>query len=722
MRLDLTLTRRLTAAQLNGVTVALGVALVQLLVNRAFGPEAGLLAAGGAVCAALPDVPNAPHRAWPRMLPAALATALVTLAVGLLRPHAVAMTLLVAAIGYTSLMAMAWGKRAGPLSFAPVLALVFAMARGPVPANAAEAVKHAGWVLAGALVYAGWGRAMASVLQTRYIELEVAAALRATAQRLRSRAKRVSGEVPAAGDSIRKSIADDVQLADALQAARDLAFAARASARARRHVDIVLGLIELRDLLLASRLDVPLLGDDATAWGWRQALADSLLRLAQQLDELARGVGLGEPVPPLSAADCRHVLASRLLSVGVAEGDPRKHLVAALESRMGHMFDDVAGMTERCNGPDRESVWSPAQLQLFVSPEGWPLAALKPHLSLRSGVMRHALRGMLAMSLAYVIGLWLPWASHPAWLVLSVAVVLRGNLDQTLARRNERIIGTVIGCLLVLVLASLGQRWLLMLCFVAAVGVSHAYVNVRYRIAATAATLMALLQPLLLAPGTGPAVFERLADTFIGAMLAWAFCFVLPSWERRSLARLGEQLRRALARHAGNVLIWSATPAQQLAQRLSRQQAYAALAALAGAAQRTQAEPSHVRLPDHAVEAMLSRGYRLMALLGIVQQLLGRRQSRLDGAQALPALTEAAQICQHALRQAPSAAARHGAVDAGVQHEPVDASKMDIWPEFRGEGDLTPWLLRRLRLCASEAQALQAAEAQLIAAIRESDH
>ncbi|WP_374592937.1 FUSC family protein [Aquabacterium sp.] len=720
MRPDLKLTKRLTAAQLNGVTVALGVALVQGLVGQGFGGEAGLLAAGGAVCAALPDVPNAPHRAWPRMLPAALATALVTLAVGLLRTQAVAMTLLVAVIGFTSLMTMAWGKRAGPLSFAPVLALVFAMARGPVPANAAEAIVHAGWALAGALAYAGWGRAMASVLQTRYIELEVAAALRASAQRLRSRAKRVSGEVPAAGDSIRKSIVDDVQLADALQAARDLAFAAQASAQARRHVDVVLGLIELRDLLLASRLDVPLLGDDATAWGWRRALADSLLRLAQQLDELARGVGQGEPVPPLSAADCRHVLASRLLSVGAAEGDPRKHLVAALESRMGHMFDDVANMTERCNGPDRESVWSPAQLQLFVSPEGWPLAALRPHLSLQSGVLRHALRGMLAMALAYALGLWLPWASHPAWLVLSVAVVLRGSLDQTLARRNERIIGTVLGCLLVLGLAYLGQRGLLIVSFMASVGVSHAYVNVRYRVAATAATLMALLQPLLLTPGAGPAVYERLADTFIGAMLAWAFCFVLPSWERRSLARLGEQLRRALARHAANVLAWSPSAERQLAQRLSRQQAYAALAALAGAGQRTLAEPSHVRLPDREVEALLSRGYRLMALLGIVQQLLGRRQSRLDGEQALPALSEAAQACQQALHRAPEVGAEPVPPDAGVQHDPVEASAGDIWPVFRGEGDLTPWLLRRLRLCQVEAVALQRAEAALLAAVRRS--
>ncbi|MET2736284.1 FUSC family protein, partial [Staphylococcus epidermidis] len=78
----------------------------------------------------------------------------------------------------------------------------------------------------------------------------------------------------------------------------------------------------------------------------------------------------------------------------------------------------------------------------------------------------------------------------------------------------------------------------------------HAYVNRRYRVAATAATLMALLQPLMLAPGSDPAVGERLADTLIGAALAWLFSFVLPSWERAALPRLAGQLRAALARHA----------------------------------------------------------------------------------------------------------------------------------------------------------------------------
>jgi uncharacterized membrane protein YccC len=288
--------------------------------------------------------------------------------------------------------------------------------------------------------------------------------------------------------------------------------------------------------------------------------------------------------------------------------------------------------------------------------------------------------------------------------MLSVAVVLRGNLEQTLSRRNERIIGTVQGCLLVLLLAHVQWVPLLSLCFIAAVGVAHAYVNRRYRVAATAATLMALLQPLMLAPGSDPFIGERLADTVIGAGLAWLFSFVLPSWERAAVPRLATQLRGALARHAANMLHWAPSAEDKLAQRVSRQQAYTALAALAAAAQRTRVEPESVRLPDAEIEAALSHGYRLMALLGAVQHQVQRRTDRLDAAKAQTALPLARQACVSVLQGEPA---------TGTDPAETPDGDAGAWPEHLGQQDLTPWLLRRLRLCRHEAREFVSALEQL---------
>lgn len=687
--------QRLEAAHLNGLSVALGVATTHVVVGALFGETAGLAAVGGAVCASLPDVPNPPQRVLPRVLPAAFAAAVVTLLVGLTHGSLGWTVALIAVVGFLSLMTLAWGLRAGPMSFSPVLAMVFAMAwdrtTGAVPPW-----EHALWVALGGCVYAGWARLGAVVLRHRLRELALVTALRATAQRMRSRALRIALAVGADEARIRASIADDVVLADALQAARDQVFAARRSPCSRRQTDLVLGLVELRDLLLASRLDTELLGQDFPGRQWRAALADTLRHLADVLGALADTLAFGTPLPEVSAEAWAKQLAARLADVSAPAGDSRSHLVSALQSRLGHMMDDVCAMVARqARTEDVDSPWTPEKLAPFVSPEGWPLAALKPHLTLQSSVMRHALRSAIALSLAYWLGASLPWAAHPFWLMLSVAVVLRGNLEQTLARRNERIIGTVLGCLLVLLLAHVEWVPALSVIFIAAVGTAHAYVNRRYRVAATAATLMALLQPLMLDPTSSPFIGERLADTFIGAGLAWLFSFVLPSWERAAVPRLGQQLRSALARHAGHMLRWAPSAEDKLAQRLSRQQAYAALAALAGAAQRTRVEPESVRLPEAEIEAALSHGYRLMALLGAVQQQVQRRTDRLDAAKAETALPLARKACVDVLNGEPM---------TGTAPADTPDGDAGAWPEHLGQQDLTPWLLRRLRLCRHEAR------------------
>ncbi|HEY8880722.1 MAG TPA: FUSC family protein [Roseateles sp.] len=696
--------KRLEAAHLNGLSVALGVSVTHLVVGALFGETAGLAAVGGAVCASLPDVPNPPQRVLPRVLPAAAAAALVTMLVGLADGSLALTVALVAVVTFLSLMTLAWGLRAGPLSFAPVLAMVFAMAWDRT-AGATSPIEHALWVGLGGCVYAAWARGSAVVLRHRLRELALATALRATEQRVRSRAQRIALAVNADEARIRASIADDVVLAEALQAARDQVFAARRSPRSRRQTDMLLGLIELRDLLLASRLDTELLGQDFPGRQWRAALAETLRHLADVLAALANTVAYGAPLPEVSAESWRQQLAARLADVSAPAGDSRSHLVSALQSRLGHMLDDISAMVARqAAADDPHSPWTPERLAPFVSPEGWPLAALKAHLTLQSSVMRHALRSALALSLAYWLGALLPWAAHPFWLMLSVAVVLRGNLEQTLSRRNERIIGTVQGCLLVLLLAHVHWVPLLSLCFIAAVGTAHAYVNRRYRVAATAATLMALLQPLMLAPGSNPFIGERLADTFIGAGLAWLFSFVLPSWERAAVPRLAAQLRGALARHASNMLRWMPNAEEQIAQRLSRQQAYAALAALAAAAQRTRVEPESVRLPEAEIESALSHGYRLMALLGAVQHQVQRRTERLDAAKAETALPLARKACVDILKGEPA---------TGTDPAEIPDGDAGAWPEHLGQQDLTPWLLRRLRLCRHESRELVAALNQL---------
>lgn len=683
---------RLPAHVVNGITVALGVAGVHGLLGALAGPHAAQLAISGAIYASLGDLPTTPGRSWPRVLAAAAVGCATALLMVLLAPAPLARGVGIAALVFLASMVMAWGPRAGPVSFAAVLSIVFTMGLPP----GQPPLPLLGWHLLGAALYLPWSLAVTAALQPRYRRAALAAALDATARLLSSRAALLAAAGPAgaATSPLQAWLRDEATLAERLQQARDLLFAAPDSPRTRRETAMLLHAIELRDVLLASRLDLDLLGDDAVARQLRDTLAQQLRQLADALAAAMAGLQ-GHPLPAAAAGPAT-ALAPTVAAPGLAADDPRARLLPAFGHRLQHLRGLVDRIGALGRGADEPLPLSRDELRLFVAPEGWPLAALRPHASLDSPVLRHALRAALALSAAYAIALWLPWRSHPQWLVLSVAVVLRGNLAQTLSRRNVRVLGTLLGCLIVLGLVRIPSPALLTAVFLGAVGLAHGFAVERYLVTATTATVMSLLQAHLVQPDAGMPIAERLADTVLGALLAWGFSYVLPSWERRSLPQAIQRAMLALQGYARQALRSDSGGA--VAQRLARRQAYDALGVLAAALQRGAVEPERVRPPLPELSALLDHAQRLMAHLSVVRLMLARHAPALAAPAALAALQQGADRLSATLDPATP-----GATDAAG---PLGLDQLPAEPPSQ---ELLPWLQWRLQV--TQHDSLQVARA-----------
>lgn len=695
--------RRMPPHVINGVGVSAGVALAYVAGYLLGGPAGAVTASSGAVFASLADLPNPPARTWRRVLPAAVIGCLVSLVVGALKGHVLALGLAIGLVGVASTMALAWGPRAGPMSFVGIMAFVFTMA-APRPASTAALLASAAWVAFGGLLYLGWAMLAATVLQPRYRILALAGVFDATAQLLRARAALVAESARIGGQpTLQTWINDDTLLDERTQTARDLLFAAPDSERARRHTALLLLAIDLRDTLLLTQLDLNLLGHDGPGQRARAGVAMSLTAVADALEALADALrGSGEP----AAGEPASILRSLADTVFFSEADPRGRLVPVLVDRTRHMAEDLSQMRALVQGAPAQLPIAREALQLFVSVEGWPLTALRPHATLQSPVTRHAVRAGIALATAYFIGEALPWASHPHWLVLSVAVVLRGSLEQTLARRNLRVAGTLAGCILVLVIAKLATPWFSTLAYLVATGLAHAFTVARYFVTALAATVMALLQDHLASPERGFAVMERFADTLLGAVLAWAFSYVLPSWERRGVTRLTARLVRALKALSEQALRLPEPGSPDLALRLARREVYEALRGLALAAQRSSVEPASVRLPLQAFATLLSESHALLAHLAAVKLTVTRRGAELDRADVAAALQATAAELAAAL------GGTGGAKSAPSMPVEIDAEL----PAQAPRETVTPWLHRRLRRAALAGARVAAAAGALKAA------
>ena len=289
--------------------------------------------------------------------------------------------------------------------------------------------------------------------------------------------------------------------------------------------------------------------------------------------------------------------------------------------------------------------------------------------------------------------------------MLSVAVVLRGNLGETLARRNARVLGTLLGCLIVVALARLPSPLSMNTIFLLAVGTAHAFVTRRYWLTATAASIMALLQSHQVNPEAGFAIAERVADTFLGALLAWSFSYVLPSWERRGVSEQIVRVRRDLSAYASHSLRTAGD--DPVEERLARRQAYDSLAALAASLQRSRVEPAG-RAPAGAPDRRADRPRRAADGAPVDGPPdAGPARRRRAGAVAADR-----RRARRARRRALAAQLDPTAASAPPVAGGDDAS-LALLPERPAAHDVMPWLSRRLGLMVVEAGRIRAAARDL---------
>lgn len=672
---------RLPAHVLNGASVSVGLGLVQVLVSLAADGELAQAASVGAVLASLPHRTNRPLQAVRRTLVGGLLASLVTLVVLATAPWPVLCGFTIALVTFVALLGMAWGPRAAPIVFSVTLGMIFSLARPSGYGALALA-----WATAlGVLVYVGWALVSQLLLERRYRALAVADAMAAAASLLEARAKVLTQ--PAADEETEsavqfKQLKEELRLAEALQAARDLVYpVARQSAL---EVGALSRLAELREIVLTSRLDLDRLGHDHGARFVRARLASGLRRSSDALKRLSLTVREGSPPPPPLEPGALPDLTD---AEGFFSGDERALLLPVVAARLRYLHEEVEGIRALLHDGTTRLSLRPSELASYVSDDDtWSLSALRSHLAPSSPVLRHALRSALALGSVFALSHLLPWATRPYWMLLSVAVVLRGTLDDTLSRRNWRVLGTLIGCVAAAVLLPIAGEGVLKLLFVVAVGVAHAFINVRYLLTAIAATIMALLQAHFTAPTTAAVVLERIFDTLLGALLAWGFSYVLPSWERRTLPAAIERALAALRDYSRSALDPTSARAEQ---RLARQRAYDALATVSGALERSAAEPERVRPPVKELIGVLDHAQRLMAHLSSLRALLQRRGEHLAAGSADAALAEARAHID-----------RHLGSDSVV---PVEPPRVPDLPGVPPDQDPRPWLLRRLGASVHDA-------------------
>ena len=716
----------------SGLTVALGLLFISGGIHFWLGTIAASAAATGVIVTAPPDLPGPRRGKFLQMLPAPLIGLPLFFAVQMLHSAPIRLGLLLVPATFMAFLAMAWGKRGIPIAIAVMFSMVFSMAT-PAPTGMADAIERTWHFGLGAGLYVIWATLANLALNGRFRTQSVADVLYSLAALMRTEAGQFMPQdetrdvrdtpAPVLGQLLREQAA----LADQLQATRDIVLESPRTPRRQRLAAMLVIVLEMRDQLLASELDLDALRT-------HPAHADALVEMRRVLEELAdETVALADALMmgrhPEAVADRR----PRLAAIHVSTDDDGHHapqcnvgptaamLARGLASRIGHINDEVLRLSAMARGDAEPNLAVVrANWQLFVSPTDW---SWRPFLTLwrwDQPPLRHAIRAALAIAAGYAIAVSMPWGSHDYWILLTIVVVLRGSLSQTLERRNARVAGTLLGCVLAVGLLSAHPSALMLLVIVTvSQAIAHSFAVRRYLVTAVAATVLGLVQAHMLNTGTAPifALFERIADTLIGAALAWGFCYVLPSWERTQIPALVARVLTAQARHARLALglgqLQAIDSSPELEWRLARREAFDSLSALVQATQRSLSEPRAVQPPLEPLEHLQAHSYQLLAQLSAVKSMLVLRRDRLTPGEVEGPLARTAQRIDTAIgttpTTGPSLPESTGATTVG--------GPIPLPDPF--DNDISPWLLRRLDLATALATQLRDDAARILQPLNE---
>ena len=696
----------------NGLSVAFGLLLISGGIHLFLGPFAAAVGSVGVIVCIPPDQP-APRRGkfW-HLLPAALVGLPLFFAVQALHSAPIPLGLLLVPASFVAFLAAAWGKRGLPISISVMLAMIFSMAV-PAYAESATAVPSSLYFALGAGLYLVYATLANAVLNARYRSQLLADTLLALGGLMRTQAEQFRpatvGEGGARLPLIGQLLQRQATLADDLQTARDILLDSPRTERRQLLAGMLMQVLEMRDHLLACELDLDTLKTRAGHEPILGELREVLNALADEIEQLADALLRGRQ--PALFDSRRPQLAALHWEEEAPPSDcisPSPAVLArGLASRIGTINDEVLHLIALARGeaePDLAVVR--AAWQMFVSPASW---SWRPFVALwrwDAPPLRHAIRAALAIGTAYAISVALPWGTHDYWILLTIVVVLRGSLAQTLERRNSRVAGTLMGCILAgALLSAHASPFLLLVVVTLAQALAHAFAIRRYLVTAVAATVLGLVQAHMLSAGASPSfdILERVADTLIGVAIAWAFSYVLPSWERTQIPALVTRTLAAQARHARVALglgqLQAVDNEPEVEWRLARREAYDSLSALVQATQRSLSEPRAVRPPLEPLSRLLAHSYQLLAQLTAVKTMLLLRRGRLNPEQIRAPLMQAVERIEDTLIvSAPAAAPRTPSSDASP--DPV------VLPD-PFESDLSPWLLRRLDLAAGIAVQLR---------------
>jgi uncharacterized membrane protein YccC len=640
-----------------GLRIATGVVGLTFLTYAFADLPTAMAVAMGALCTSLMDLPSPLRHKFNEMLAGVLTCTLVALIVSLCSPLQWLLRTVIVLVSFLASMMTVYGRKAMPLQF---VALFVMMLSSDAAATPLEALRHAALFFAGGAGYMTYAMVVVWILRRRLKQQVLAEALYELAAytSIKAGCYDIALSLPA---QMEKLVRQQSTLAERQQASRDLVLRGKPKADEAVLVRVHYAMFDLYELVLSTHTDYALLRQHFAGGPVLPLLGAMIAKAARDIESVAYAMTRNRPSH--AAIDYRselHALDAALDALPPADSEEynAQAVLRATSNKIRDMIAMIARLHAASTASDATLPMAPgSDLTPFLTQQRYSIGILLSNLRWTSPTFRFALRVAMAISLGLLSAEWLPYKSHGYWTALTIAVILKPSFSLTRQRRADRLIGTLIGCMLTAAILYFVHTPAVLIGFLfVATAAGPTFLSIKYRYTAIAASMQALLLIGLTVPHGAGAIEERLLDTLLGTLIATFFSYVLPSWEYQNLPELLRAVADANRKYiaaAADLLLGRAV--DDFHYRVHRKGLLDSLANLSALLGRMLDEPTAQQRAPAELNRFTVQNYLLMAHVAALRLLLQRYADDMPRAEVDTALENAFAKVKSTLGAAPPA-------------------------------------------------------------------
>lgn len=585
-----------------GLRMTAGIVLPAVILGYFNLLSAGTVVALGAMSVSITDTPGPIHHRRNGMVACIIINTFISLLTGFANPYPFMLGLLIVIACFIFSMFNVFGNRANSIGVSALLVMVLNIDRHH---QGWDVVINTAYITAGGIWYMVLSLLLYSVRPYKLAQQALGDCIIATADYLRIRASFYEREVEYE-KTYQNMLQQQVSVHEKQNLVRELLFKSRhvvkeSTDTGRTLVMIFTDIIDLFERTMTSYQDYEALHKDFNEDDVLELFRQLILALSNELDEIGIAVKSG------NASEENGTLAVQIKKTKTTF-DSFRNSKRTAENVQGfislrHILNSIEDIAARVHILHLYTTYDkaltkkmsrPVEYDKFITHKAIDLKELRDNLSLQSNIFRHAVRTSIATLTGFIISLFFP-LGHSYWILLTIIVILKPAYSLTRKRNYERLIGTIAGAVIgLIILYFIHDNHVLFFIMLLLMIGTYSLLRTHYMWSVIFMTPYILLLFHLLSNGNFQTlILDRVTDTAIGSAIAFvANIILLPAWEH-------EQIKNYMLQSIKDnkdyfTVITGAfiyKPFTTTQYKLSRKNAFVALANLSDAFTRMLSEP-----------------------------------------------------------------------------------------------------------------------------------